>query len=61
MVKYGFELMLNRESAHNLFRLLECRDVDLNALEGGLFDFACGLHPYVLNREVNKSGLFSCP
>ena len=52
MVTYGFELMLNRESAHNLFRLLQCRDVDLNTLEGVIFDFACNLHRYVLNREA---------
>ena len=50
MITYGFELMLNRESAHNLFRLLECRDIDQNALKTVIFDFACGLHPFVLNR-----------
>ena len=34
--------------------MLECRDIDLNKLEGVLFDFACGLHPYVLNREAKN-------
>ena len=27
-----------------------CRDIDLNALEGVIFDHACGLDPYILNR-----------
>ena len=54
MPKFRFELMLNRESPHNLFRLLECRDVDMNALEGVLFYFSCGLHPYALNREAQN-------
>ena len=52
MITYGFELMLNRESAHNLFRLLECRDIDQNALKTVIFYFACGLHPFVLHREA---------
>ena len=54
MITYGFELMLNRESAHNLFRLLECRDIDQNALKTVIFYFACGLHPFVLNREAKN-------
>ena len=44
--------MLNRESSHNLFRFLQTRDVNLNTLEGVLFDFCCNLHPYSLNREA---------
>ena len=44
--------MLNRESSHNLFRFLQTRDVNLNKLEGVLFDFCCNLHPYSLNREA---------
>ena len=46
--------MLNRESAHNIFRILMCRDVDLRTLKGILFDFACGAHPYVLNRDPKE-------
>lgn len=49
-ITYGFELMLSRESAHNLFRLLMCRNLDMDSLEGIIFDFACGLDPYLLNR-----------
>ena len=39
-------------SAHNLFRLIECRDFDMNALKGIIFYFSCGLHAYSLNREA---------
>ena len=49
-ITYGWELMLTRESAHNLFRLLMCRNLDMENLEGVIFDFACGLDPYLLNR-----------
>ena len=42
-ITYGYELMLCRESAHNIFRLLMCRDVDLLSLKGIIFDHACGL------------------
>ena len=51
-ITYGYEIMLNRESSHNLFRFLQTRDVNLNKLEGVLFDFCCNLHPYSLNREA---------
>ena len=50
-ITYGYEMMLCKESAHNLFRFLTCRDIDLNQLDGVLFDFACGAHRYALNRE----------
>ena len=58
-ITYGFELMLSHESAHNLFRLLMCRNLDIESLEGVIFDFACGLDPYLLNRwniylQLNK-------
>ena len=39
-------------SAHNLFRLIECRDFNMNALKGIIFYFSCGLHAYSLNREA---------
>ena len=50
-ITYGWEVMLSRESAHNLFRLLMCRNLDMQTLEGVIFDFACGLDPYLLNRR----------
>ena len=50
-ISYGWELMLSRESAHNPFRLLMCRNLNMEVLEGVIFDFACGLDPYLLNRE----------
>ena len=50
-ITYGFELMLCKESAHNIFRLLMCRDINLHELQGVVFDFACGLDQYILNRE----------
>ena len=49
-ITYGFELMLTKESAHNFFRFLMCRDVDMTKLEGVIFDHACGLNGYILNR-----------
>ena len=33
-ISYGFELTLHRESAHNAFRLLECREIDRFQLKG---------------------------
>ena len=53
-ITMGFELMLCKESSHNIFRLLMCRDVDLHALKGVVFDFACGLDQYILNREPSE-------
>ena len=52
--------MLCRESAHNLFRLLMCRDVDLHELDGVIFDFACGLDQYILNREPREFEYLRC-
>ena len=43
--------MLRKESAHNFLRFVLCRDVNLETLEGLIYDYACGLHPYSLNRE----------
>ena len=59
-ITYGFEIMLCRESAHNLFRLLMCRDVDLHELDGVIFDFACGLDQYILNREPREFEYLRC-
>ena len=43
-VTLGCEAMFDPESSHNLGRLLMCRDIDLNKLEGVVFDFGCNLH-----------------
>ena len=59
-ITYGFELMLCRESAHNIFRLLMCRDVDLYSLQGVIFDHACGLDQYLLNREPREFEFLRC-
>ena len=53
-ITMGFELMLCKESSHNIFRLLMCRDVDLHALKGVVFDFTRGLDQYILNREPSE-------
>ena len=53
-VTYGFELMCAKESARHFFRFLMCRKINFAKLEGVIEDFACGLHPYVLNREPNQ-------
>ena len=50
-ITMGYELMLCKESAHNIFILLMCRDANMHALKGVVFDFACGLDQYMLNRE----------
>ena len=53
-VTYGFELMMGPESARHFFRFLMCCRVNFEKLEGIIEDFACGLHPYFLNREPNE-------
>ena len=53
-VTLGFEIMLQPESSHNLARLLLCRDMDMDKLEGIVFDFGCNLHNYLLNREPRQ-------
>ena len=50
----GYELMLCKESAHNIFRLLMCRDLKMHDLKGVVFDYACGLDQYILNREPRE-------
>ena len=37
-ITLGFELMLNNEGPKNLFRVLQCRDIDMTALQGILVD-----------------------
>ena len=49
-ITLGFELMLNNK---DLFRVLQCRDIDMRALQGILVDHACIADPYILNREVD--------
>jgi hypothetical protein len=59
-ITYGFELMLCHESSHNIFRLLMCRDINLHALKGVIFDHACGLDQYILNREPCEFEYLRC-
>ena len=51
---YGFELLCATESARHFFRFLMCRKINFSKLEGVIEDFACGLHPYALNREPTQ-------
>ena len=44
--------MLNKEGPKNLIRILQCRDINVEKLEGILVDLACLVDPYVLNREA---------
>ena len=53
-ITYGFELCLAPESEHNLSRFLLCRRINFKRLSAVIFDFACGLHEYVLNREPKE-------
>ena len=45
--------MLSNESPRNLFRLLKCRDINLDEVEGILMDHACLMDSYILNREAD--------
>ena len=49
----GFELMINCEGPKNLFRILQCRDVDMKNLKAIIVDHACQLDSYILNREAD--------
>ena len=51
-ITLGFELMIDHEGPKNLFRVLQCRDIDINNLKGILVDHACLVDPYILNREA---------
>ena len=54
---YGFELMLNKETPHNVFRFFTCRKVKLtgeNCVKAAFYDNACNLCEYCLNREPKK-------
>ena len=51
-ITLGFELMLEKESPRNLFRLLECRDVDFYTLKGIVMDHACLMDTYTMNRDA---------
>ena len=44
--------MINKEGPKNLFRILQCRDINMEKLEGILVDHACLVDPYVLKREA---------
>ena len=45
-------LMLRNEGPKNLFRILQCRDIDMDSLQGILVDHACLVDPYILNHEA---------
>ena len=56
-ITMGFELMKNPESPHNVFRFLMTRDFLQNegpSLEGIVYDNACTLNKYLLNREAKQ-------
>ena len=59
-ITLGFEVMASAESEHNFFRLLMCRDLDFEALEGVVYDFGCGLDEYLLNREPREFEFLRC-
>ena len=46
--------MKDKESAHNLFRLATCRNLDMTKLKAICFDHACSLHAYAMNREARE-------
>ena len=59
-ITYGFESMLCCKSAHNIFRLLMFRDLNLYELKGVLFDHSCGLDQYLLNRGPREFEFLRC-
>ena len=59
-ITYGFELMLNQESAQKKFRLFMCRQHEMTTLEGVIFNHACGLDAYILNREPREYEFLRC-
>ena len=50
-ITYGFEIMIKHESPRHFLKFLMNRKLNLKKLKGVIFDFACGLHRYCLNRE----------
>ena len=59
-ITHGFEMLLNRESSHNIFRLIQCRDLDRANLKGIIYDNACNLNSYILNREPRENEFLQC-
>ena len=52
-VTYGFELMLHKESCHNLFRLIFNRDIDLTKLKGkGPSQIQVKVFFYLTNQRI---------
>ena len=54
-ITHGFECLLNKESEHNIFRLIQCRDIMRERLDGIIYDNACNLNSYILNREPREN------
>ena len=53
-ITLGFEIMKNQESANNMFRILSCLDIDLTSLKAVVYDHACGLNSFMMNREARE-------
>ena len=50
-ITHGFELLKKKESEHNLFRVLQCRNINHDRVEGIVYDNACNFNSYIMNRE----------
>ena len=57
---YFAHKLLNKESSHNIFRLIQCRDLDRANLKGIIYDNACNLNSYILNREPRENEFLQC-
>ena len=53
-VTYGFQLMTEAESPRHFFKFINNWVIDLNRCKCAVYDFACGLHRYTLNREPTQ-------
>ena len=50
--------MLSKESHRHFFNFLTCRTVNFKKSKGALYDFACGLQKFCLNREPEQFEFF---
>ena len=54
-ITLGFELMLRNEGPKNLFRILQCRDIDMDSLQGILVDHASGTKTFLAEHIRHQS------
>ena len=53
-VMHGFELCKKKESEQNLFRVLQCLNINHGKLEEIVYNNACNFNSYLMNREPRQ-------